>query len=264
MNIPTRIIKIIESYLNNRKFTIKLNNIYSNVEDVKSGVPQGSALGPLLFSLYINDIPKPNHINTQIALFVDETAIYTKHRRLSNLINNIQLHTTKVVRFLEKWGLNINAKKSEAILFSNKNLSTRRDLNLIRIKEKTIPYSHEIKYLGVYLDKKLNCSSHIQKSLQKTIPRLKELYPIFKSNHSNPRIPANIYKSYIRPVLTYASPVWITASPYNIKKTHQKHNNLLRIAAQQPPLTRNTTIHNLTATPTLEEFLNKINLQFWK
>ena len=78
----------ISSYLRNRtQFTIA-NGASSNFSSINYGVPQGSILGPLLFLLYVNDLP--NSIPDQIVLFADDTGIFIKHKRKESLIRNAE------------------------------------------------------------------------------------------------------------------------------------------------------------------------------
>ena len=77
MGIRGFLYKIIESYLNNRYQTTKINNVLSRKEKVVTGVPQGSILGPLLFILYINDMPKISELGN-FYIFADDTAVMVK------------------------------------------------------------------------------------------------------------------------------------------------------------------------------------------
>lgn len=74
-NIPPNLIQFIHSFIINRKFYTKVGNDHSTIKEINAGIPQGSALGPVLYIYYINDIPMTN--NTNIALFADDTAIYS-------------------------------------------------------------------------------------------------------------------------------------------------------------------------------------------
>lgn len=71
-NVPLDLVKLVQSYLSNRKFRVHMQNSTSDYYNVPAGVPQGSVLGPILFIVYINDIPKQPH--TQLACFADDTA----------------------------------------------------------------------------------------------------------------------------------------------------------------------------------------------
>ena len=70
---------LITNYLTNRKQIVYINNSYSTTQTIKFGVPQGSILGPLLFSIYINDLSKASHFKTR--LYTDNTALILSEKR---------------------------------------------------------------------------------------------------------------------------------------------------------------------------------------
>jgi len=74
MNIPLQIIKITESFLSDRTFSVKIENENSSVRKANAGVPQGSCLSPTLFNIYTNDLP--TNINSRVSLFADDTMFY--------------------------------------------------------------------------------------------------------------------------------------------------------------------------------------------
>ncbi|GFV97355.1 probable RNA-directed DNA polymerase from transposon X-element [Trichonephila clavipes] len=89
LGFSDQLIKIIHSYLNSREFRVRVENSLSTPRPILSGVPQGSLLGPKLFNLYINDIPKADEVH--LAMYADDTAIFTKNVYNYNMIE--RLHT---------------------------------------------------------------------------------------------------------------------------------------------------------------------------
>ncbi|GBP87078.1 Probable RNA-directed DNA polymerase from transposon BS [Eumeta japonica] len=77
LELPDRLVLIIQNYLRNRKFTFRHENTYPTERTLKAGVPQGSTLSPLLYSAYVNDIPRPSN-GVQLALFADDIALYLR------------------------------------------------------------------------------------------------------------------------------------------------------------------------------------------
>ena len=86
--IPGNILDWIESFLSNRTQCVVLDNDTSNIAPVNSGIPQGSVLGPILFALYINDIPEVVDEKSEIVLFADDTKIF---RKIESEADTIQL-----------------------------------------------------------------------------------------------------------------------------------------------------------------------------
>ena len=73
LGFPAKIVKLVHSYITNRTFKVKIGNTTSLHKEIMAGVPQGSVLGPILYSIYISDIPVSNDVMT--ALYADDTAI---------------------------------------------------------------------------------------------------------------------------------------------------------------------------------------------
>ena len=94
---PEKIYQIIKSYPSNRTFTVNIKDAYSEVKPIKAGVPQGSVLGPILYTLYTANIPTTP--NSKVFTFADDTAIIVRHTNLDTAVTLLQEHTTKI----EKW-----------------------------------------------------------------------------------------------------------------------------------------------------------------
>ena len=77
------ILSFFQDYLNNRKISTKINEKTSSFHSVKYGVPQGSALGPILFLLYVNDLPNVSKFET--TLFADDTNVHMSHHNIQFL-----------------------------------------------------------------------------------------------------------------------------------------------------------------------------------
>ncbi|GFU92439.1 probable RNA-directed DNA polymerase from transposon X-element [Trichonephila clavipes] len=136
----TPLIHLIHSYLTNRSFRIRIIETLSNEHSACAGCPQGSLLGPLLFNLYINDIPV--YSLTKINLYADDTAIHATYKKLSTISYAINQHLLYLQNFYDKWKISINVEKSTAIIFTRK-------LSLpppIIMYNKQIPWSQEAKY----------------------------------------------------------------------------------------------------------------------
>ena len=87
---------LIRRYLTNRKLTVHINNTYSLQQTLTCGVPQGSILGPLLFSIYINDLPKASKFETR--LYADDTALMLSEVKINELNENVNRELVKVVK----------------------------------------------------------------------------------------------------------------------------------------------------------------------
>ena len=110
--VPDYIINWIQSFLMNRKFCVNVNGEVSGFREIEAGVPQGSVLSPLLFSIFINDIPirnKPNH--SQSTLFADDLATAFLFKKPGNVQVQIQKYLFELEAWLTKWRMKMAAHK---------------------------------------------------------------------------------------------------------------------------------------------------------
>ena len=151
--------KLMQSYLSNRKHYTKLNNFKSDFSKVEYGVPQGSSLGPLLFLLYINDLPLASQFDT--ILFADDTLLALSDNNLSKLLSRVNIELRKIDLWMKKNKLQLNYLKAHYLLF-DKQLSGSCSTNFnVSLNSSDIKQIRFVKYLGIYIDKNLNWASNI-------------------------------------------------------------------------------------------------------
>ena len=145
----------IYNYLTERKPRIKINNSLSTWENIKSGVPQGSILGPLLFNIYMNDIfwftPDIN-----IANYADDTTPYTIENNIKQLIKILEQNTEKIKDWYGDNYMKSNDDKCHLLITSTEEISAKVGNHHIR-------NSASEKLLGVTIDSKLNYNEHVSK-----------------------------------------------------------------------------------------------------
>ncbi|GFT94005.1 probable RNA-directed DNA polymerase from transposon X-element [Trichonephila clavipes] len=180
-----------------------LNETLFNEHSVSAGCPQGSLLGPLLFNLYINDIP--DYSLTKMNLYADNTAIHATYKKLSTISYAINKHLLHLQNFYDKWKISINVEKSTAIIFTKK-LSLPPPIIMCN---KQIPWSQEAKYLGIIFDTHLTWKQHILYVHDKFRKIMFKLYPLIGLNsYLSIENKVLLYTAVMRPILAYASPVW--------------------------------------------------------
>ena len=209
-------LSLIESYLTDREQCVQLNNITSDMDFIRHGVPQGSILGPLFFLLYINDIAACSSILT-FYLFADDTAIFFSHKNRKELERILNEELTHVSSWLIANKLSLNVGKSNLLLFRTRNDKT--DFNLdIKINGLTIEEKQYAKYLGILIDNKLSFSKqteHVKSRLVKGNAILSIV------RHFLPKqVLINTYNAYIQPHIDYGLNVW--------GHTYQTHLNPIK------------------------------------
>lgn len=127
----------------------------------QTGVPQGSILGPLLFTLYINDLPDACP-GAGFQMYADDVVMYVRGKTVSAVSDELSEHLQSVAVWFQKAGLSLNIEKTKCVCFSSKSKSINTDLQL-QINGENIEQVSEMKYLGLVLDSKLSFKSHIKK-----------------------------------------------------------------------------------------------------
>lgn len=255
------LVQLIHSYLTNRTMTVKINNCTSTKRQITAGVPQGSVLGPKLFNIYLHDLPL--FPNTQLALFADDTAIYAQshHAQVANKL--LQYHLNDITKYYKKWKIKLNEDKTELITFTRK-FKNNKILTPLTINNTTISERRQVKYLGVYLDKRLTFHNHIRETLRKTDRTIRALYPLIKKNgklnYENKRL---IYTTIMRPILTYAAPVWYGASTTSKIPLQRLQNKILRMITNSDRYKRINELHQETDLPMLNDYITKLSATFY-
>ena len=105
------------SFLVRRQQQVLVNGSYSSWETVRSGIPQGTVLGPTLFLIFVNDLPKC--LSTDCALFADDTTTYAIGRDTQLICTNLSSDISAASNWAQSWGMLFNAEKSERLSISS-------------------------------------------------------------------------------------------------------------------------------------------------
>ena len=221
-NFNDSAIKLIKSYLTNRKQFVKIESQESTLKSISLGVPQGSVLGPLLFLIYINDLvnvsPAFNYI-----LFADDT----------NLLCDNHLFTQSELVKIQEWccanKLIINFSKTQQIIFRN----PQKRIQLDNYEIQDLKIVDHCKFLGVVLDQHCRFNFHIEGIIHK-ISFLLMMFR-FLTRFFDEKTMVNLYYSFIYPHLIYGIEFWGHAPEYLISKLLISQKKALRVIVKQPP-----------------------------
>jgi hypothetical protein len=159
---PDYLIKWIISYLKNRKFSVRVGDSTSDEKNIETGVPQGGVLSPILFNIFINDIPKENLTNIRYSLlFADDLTSFFCYDKPRKLLSYVKKYLKKIEFWLVKWKLKMSANKCCYITFSKKNNKQDRKFNLNLFGE-NIPYDKNPTFLGIKFDENLTFVPHLE------------------------------------------------------------------------------------------------------
>lgn len=263
LKAPGYIIRVLHSYFQHRTFYVDINNAKSTSRPIHAGVPQGSLLGPVLFNLYINDMP--SHEKTSLGVYADDTASYSISRSAKLAEQRIQAHANDISEWCNKWRLQVNASKCETILFRREGKNSKGHKLAITFNGEQVKEVTTAKYLGVTLDRKLSWTAHLDITLRKAVARKAQLYPLLNPKSKiNPHTALRIYKATILPILTYACPVWSGArNKQKLKNLQVIQNKVLRAITKVPRGTRITKLHKDLNMPMVNEVITKLNDKFY-
>jgi hypothetical protein len=261
LDIPPYLIHILDSYLKDRAFKVSINEQLSSLRPIAAGVPQGSVLGPVLFNLFTNDIPNNMH-KTNIALYADDVAVISSSWSSQEIGKNLQNALDHLSAWYEMWRIQLNNDKTTATLFSRRTKRKHPEPSLF-LNAKPITFTNSSKYLGVILDKKLTWTEHATMVKSKAHQKFAALFPLFRTKTMNFETKLTLYKTIIRPIITYASPIW-SNSIHNahIERIQLLQNRVLRMIFQAPRSTKITLLHEQSKLPQLQNVFEIQTINF--
>ena len=190
----------IKDFLQCRTQQVVLDGASSDTSPVTSGVPQGSVLGPLLFLAYINDLP--SRVKSTVRLFADDCLMY---RTIKNHDDAWQLQEDidSLQQWESEWLMSFNPDKCEVIHITNKRNPLKSTYS---IHDTPLQPTDSAKYLGATITPNLSWKTHIDNNTKKANSTLSFL----RRNISScpPSVKETAYKTYVRPIVEYASSVW--------------------------------------------------------
>ena len=166
-NINENLIQWIMEFLTNRQQKVKVNGTLSEWLKVLSGIPQGTVLGPLLFLIYINDLPDVCDNFSKLFLFADDAKIYSYIKNAYDSMC-LQHNINKLHQWTQNWELVLNIDKCAVCRFG-RNIAIKSDYYVNDIKLQEV---HTIKDLGVTFDEQLKFSDHCYDKIKKAYSML--------------------------------------------------------------------------------------------
>jgi hypothetical protein len=198
---------------------------------------------PILFSLYVNDMPSPSH-HVELALYADGTAIIATSRKPTLLVSYLESYLNDLQRWLSEWRIAINVSKSTAIIFAR---AGRRFIQpqLVTLFGERIEWVDTSRYLGVTQDRRLTWSPYIDKVRKRTDQRMGMLGPLLnRKSDLSIRNDVLLYKQLIRPMMDYACPSWMSAARSHVRRFQVLQSKCLRLATGALWYVSNRPIHD--------------------
>lgn len=210
----------IEAYLSDRQQSVFFQGASSSAASVQSGIPQGSVLGPLFFLVFINDILHDIPVN--IKLFADDCIIYQEIKS-SNDHALLQVALSKIESWCSTWQMKINEKKTVAMRITRKKQPLTFSYST---NGQHLSFVESYKYLGVIITSDLKWNDHVTYIQKKAMCKLGFLRRSLRQSTHEVKLIA--YKTFVRPILEYASVVWDPYTQGNIKKLENVQRKSVR------------------------------------
>lgn len=200
MGINGNLLNWISDFLSNRSQAVRVANSTSTFRVVRSGVPQGSVLGPILFLVFVNDVVDLFGSGLNLKLYADDVKLYTTIHDISS-VGVLQSGLDKLILWANEWQLGIAINKC-SVLHIGKN-NPQHNFNLQSV---SLHNASEITDLGIVVDSKLRFSTHYASIVKKAHQRSSLILRCFKCR--DPLLLSKAFVVYVRPLLEYCSPVW--------------------------------------------------------
>ena len=251
LGIQDSLLSWMSSFLTEREQTVVVQGSSSKPVHVSSGVPQGTVLGPLLFLIYINNLP--DDISSKVCLFADDCVVYRPINSHEDcLALQKDLHTLE--RWEKKWQMKFKPDKCNVIRFTRKPRPIHHSYTLSGQQLEAVS-NH--KYLGVILSDNLKWNRHIDAATAKA----SSIIGFLRRNlHNAPRqVKLQAYKSLVCPHLEYCCSVWDPFTQTNIKKIQAVQNRGARFILNdykwQSSVSKMVKDLNLHPPPTRRKFI---------
>ena len=205
------ILKVFQNFLSSRTQRVKVDGVFSSSIDVVSGVPQGSVLGPLLFLLYIADLPKL--LRNELVGYADNATLLCRiphPRDISSVTASLNNDLALISDWCSRWGMLVNPSKTRGMLIYRSSTVEPLFPDLL-IDGSVVEMVSELKILGVILDSKLTFEKQfraIAAPVSMRVGILRKTMSVFR----DVTVVAKCFWAFILPVLEYCSPVWMSAA----------------------------------------------------
>lgn len=245
---------LLENFLSNRKQLVSICAIHSAKMSLGAGVPQGSILSPLLFNIYVNDLPQAVKF-CKVFQYADDTVLLSSHIRYHEAIDLLQLDVTRVMDWFSHNVIRINAKKTQLICFRSPLKSVLLDKplflhasNCVSCNCVPVDYVNTTKYLGIHFDCDLSWNSHLSYIFKKlraascTLYNLRIFLPM-----STRRL---LVHALVYSILRYGITVFGQCTDQLASKVNTLLRGILRSVAYGSSLQQSDSLFNDLSLPT--------------
>lgn len=258
---PVHTVKIIQSFLSNRYFKVKVSASYSSSRPIAAGVPQGAVLSPVLFNIYTADVPVPT--TCEMAAFADDVAMLRTAKRADTIRRGLNDAVKDFTKYTRKWKLKVCPPKTKAVFFTRRRAARAFPKHPITVLGDRIDWSSKAKYLGVWLDQKTIFRDHVDEAIKKAGKCVRSIYALISRN-SRLYIANKVllYILIVRPIMLYASPSWGDCAATHLNRLQIYQNRILKMCLNRPFRHSTAAVHEEADVEPVLEFIARISDNF--
>ena len=245
------------SYLSRRKQFCRVNGIDSEVRDIETGVPQGSCLGPLLFLIYINDLPQAVQ-DSVASMYADDTSLCYRSSDITQLNEAINNDLSKLDTWLQGNKLTLNVAKTHSMLVSTKQkhrmLKSQNEELVLKIRNKELDKFQTTKYLDLQIDSSLDWKEQI-KAVSTKVSRAVGFLKYAKSFLPMASL-KTLYTGIVVPHFRYCCSVWGCCGSMEIYQLQKLQNRAARVITNSSFDAPSRPLIQELGWKTIEELIN--------
>ena len=264
IGMPKKTILWICSYLKDRSMIIEMEKLKGEEIKPTHGVPQGSPLSPLLFILYVSDIPELTK-GVFISQFADDIAIWTTSRIITTINSRLNSSLNVLQKWCSKWKIKLNPTKTKPILFKYKKNKSLDDKDFsIKMGDQNIKDVKEVKFLGVILDDKLKLDTFVSDKINKLLGIRKQIFKMKYKDCVSLRILVILYKVFLRSKIEFGLPALIIAKKDQMNRLESFQHRILSHFLDYPRSVNRISINNQCNLTSVNERINELSKKWFK
>ena len=250
--IRGKVFNILQSFLLDRSLKVILDGQSSSTFSINAGVPQGSILGPILFLIFINDLPDSSRLLSKVGIFADDTSIYECSEEKPDLFSQTELAGTlehdlsAILEWGTDWLVSFNANKTKLLSINRNDIVEHLPISM---DQNNLPESTSFKLLGLSFSKDLSWTNYITSIAKSASMKIGSLFRA-SGCLTNEAI-LHIYKTVIRPSIEYCCHIWAGAPASTLAmldKIQKRITNLVGpiLASKLQPLSHRRMVASLS------------------